>query len=824
MKLPNQLVVKLKRVARLSKRFVRRQVLEVKTIVGLPEDFDGNVYLKLHPDVKRAGLDPAEHYLNHGRAEGRRYVIPALDVFNTRSFTPEFETVLLVSHEASITGAPILSFNLVLELSERFNVVVLLLGGGPLEAAFQRAGAAVVTSPKLRGHYADSEMVVEQLCERFKFQFALVNSIESRVVVPALAQRFIPVISLIHEFASYTRPREAFGTALFWSTEVVFSTNITLNNAFEVYPHLSQRATHVLPQGRCRFPLDELEDERADEAARIRALVRPKGLAEDAVIILGAGSVQYRKGVDLFIECAARVVQSAAGGNCHFVWIGHGYDPENDVGYSVYLDDQVRRAGLKAHITFIGETPAIDAAYEEADILLLSSRLDPLPNVAIDAMSYALPVLCFEKTTGISDFLKEAGLANHCVAHYLDTSDMANKVLELASSPRLLKDVGSRCKTASARYFNLKSYVNKLVSIAENACAKTQQEQADVQTILSSQLYRQDFACPPHVQDFSIEMEVRNYVRAWASGIGRRKPLPGFNPGIYEEQNGSALKNSDPFADYLRKGQPEGPWGYPVIVSNNLAITGEEARVSPASAQRVALHLHVYYCDLLPEILARLTQNEIRPDLFISVTTDDARQEVAQALEAYTGRVAEIVVVPNCGRDIGPFLTEFGHTLLANYDIIGHLHTKKTVDLADSAVGRVWYKFLLENLLGSQSSPMADTIVGKLQQDPSIGLVFPDDPNIVGLDGNREYLAELAQRLGPLSSEEYFAFPVGTMFWARAEALAPLINLNLSWDDYPKEPLPYDGSMLHALERLFGLSLPLSNLRFASTNVIGITR
>jgi len=47
-------------------------------------------------------------------------------------------------------------------------------------------------------------------------------------------------------------------------------------------------------------------------------------------------------------------------------------------------------------------------------------------------------------------------------------------------------------------------------------------------------------------------------------------------------------------------------------------------------------------------------------------------------------------------------------------------------------------------------------------------------------------------------------FLVGTMFWARSEAMKPLIHLNLQWEDYPEEPIPIDGSMLHALERIIG--------------------
>ena len=59
------------------------------------------------------------------------------------------------------------------------------------------------------------------------------------------------------------------------------------------------------------------------------------------MIVLGVGTVQLRKGVDLFIECAARVVHAPDGNRCRFVWIGNGYDPDNDLGYSVYLADQV---------------------------------------------------------------------------------------------------------------------------------------------------------------------------------------------------------------------------------------------------------------------------------------------------------------------------------------------------------------------------------------------------------------------------------------------------------------------------------------------------
>jgi len=106
----------------------------------------------------------------------------------------------------------------------------------------------VVESFSLRVNPGLANDIVSQLCARFSFKFALVNSIESRVVLPKLGDYFVPAISLIHEFASYTRPRDAFRDALFWSGEVVFSANVTMENAFAEYPDLSDRAAHILPK------------------------------------------------------------------------------------------------------------------------------------------------------------------------------------------------------------------------------------------------------------------------------------------------------------------------------------------------------------------------------------------------------------------------------------------------------------------------------------------------------------------------------------------------------------------------------------------------
>ena len=81
-------------------------------------------------------------------------------------------------------------------------------------------------------------------------------------------------------------------------------------------------------------------------------------------------------------------------------------------------------------------------------------------------------------------------------------------------------------------------------------------------------------------------------------------------------------------------------------------------------------------------------------------------------------------------------------------------------------------------------------------------MVFPDDPYVIGWGNSKDRAGIIGRQVGLDELPENFAFPVGTMFWARVEALRPLFNLGLTWQDYPSEPAPRDGTVLHALERL----------------------
>jgi glycosyltransferase involved in cell wall biosynthesis/SAM-dependent methyltransferase len=727
------------------------------------------------------------------------------------------ETILIVTHEATRSGAPILALNLVQQFSVQYNVISLTLGGGELTDYFHDGSAALYVAD--RRTMTDKELndVVSQITARHSFKFAIINSVASSRVLSPLRAKGVPTISLVHEFSSYMRPRSALHDLIAHSTETVFSTQLTLASAVSDFWLYKGNSIHVAPQGKCIVPTPTVSNAEV-EKTWLAANLRPAGTSK--FLVLGIGNIELRKGVDLFIKCASILKDQFGGERFHFVWIGDGFDPENEMAYSVYLDDQIKRAGLELRLKILPSTSQIELAYQSADILLITSRLDPLPNVAIDALLAGCPVLCFEKTTGIADFMVENGLGDHCVAKYLDTYDLAQKVKALADSDQLRASVADCSRAAAEKEFNMNAYVKRIEAIAMRAIGHDTRSNDERKAILTSGKFRTDFFMHEGVREFSEQKIIDDYLHRMDCGLGVRKPMPGFQPSVYATLRASHKEvKGDPFAEFLRDGLPVGPWLQRVIQDG-----GSQKASAPRKA-RVSLHVHAFYADQLQGIVERLNVNACAPDLFVSVCTPEGAAQAREALSTYHGRVVQLQITPNLGRDIGPLLTQFGPELCADYDIAGHLHTKKSLHVTDRPFAEAWNTFLMENLVGgNRGGASLDAIVSAMELDPAIGIVFPDDPHVISWTKNRACAEDLAARMqiGKLPAE--FNFPVGSMFWIRSSVLTKFVELGLTWDDYAPEPLPIDGTIVHAMERLFGVAPAALGMTCAVTNVRGLTR
>lgn len=298
-------------------------------------------------------------------------------------------------------------------------------------------------------------------------------------------------------------------------------------------------------------------------------------------------------------------------------------------------------------------------------------------------------------------------------------------------------------------------------------------------------------------------------------GAPLRRPMPGFHPLIYAERCATfdEARGEDPLAHYLRTGRPNGPWCHQIIT-----VT-PETNPEPTGL-RLLLHGHFHYPELLDDFLRRLARNATPTDLLLTTSSEAAARKMRVSLAA-AGRIARIEIVPNRGRDIGPLLMHFAE--VESYDLLGHLHGKRSPQQLD-VMGGNWREFLWEHMLGG-AGPSVDVVAAAFAADPALGLVFPEDPHLNHWDMNHRDGEKLAARMDLQSQlPNHFEFPKGTMFWIRPSALRPLAAIGWDWDDFPEEPLPGDGTLLHTLERFVPFAAERAGYGYATVLVPGCRR
>jgi hypothetical protein len=414
------------------------------------------------------------------------------------------------------------------------------------------------------------------------------------------------------------------------------------------------------------------------------------------------------------------------------------------------------------------------------------------------------------------------------VVPHLDVDGAADVIARLVADDVERSEVGEATRRLALSTFDAERYVQQLDTLGRRAGDIMRQRRDDFTTLRNDPLFDMSVCLHPRQPVTTRDEAIVGYLaRSLAVGLTSRpasnglfrRPCAGFHPQIYAHANRDrydvALVN--PLAHFIRAGKPHGPWCHDVILPDSHASS-----VAPRWSCRVALHGHFFYPELAADLLRKLRVNDARCDLWLTTDQPWKADVLRDIVEDHANGEAFVRVVPNRGRDIAPLLTGLAHEILPAYDVVGHVHGKRSV-AADEGVGDTWREFLWQHLVGD-SHAMVDIIVDRFMSNRSLGLVFAEDPYLSDWDDNREIASALAARLQIGTLPPFFEFPNGTMFWARSDALQPLCALELAWDDYPDEPVPTDGTILHALERLFPFAARAAGYQFATTFVPGVTR
>jgi GT2 family glycosyltransferase len=233
---------------------------------------------------------------------------------------------------------------------------------------------------------------------------------------------------------------------------------------------------------------------------------------------------------------------------------------------------------------------------------------------------------------------------------------------------------------------------------------------------------------------------------------------------------------------------------------------------APETTQsRIAVVFHVFYIDLFEEACRYLETITQPYDLYVTVPENMPEDAIRKIFALQPD--ARVYRCENRGRDVLPFLQVMRLIGTSRYDYICKLHTKKT---GGSALGEVWRKLLYFDLIGSDET--VRRIVSMFDEHPDICMITGKNTILDSRRydyGNTAKIDRLVDDAGLLFQDEY-TFAGGTMFWARSELFAPVLEL------FEKGKLPFeeekgqkDNTIAHALERFFGILCKTRNQRIA---------
>ena len=185
------------------------------------------------------------------------------------------------------------------------------------------------------------------------------------------------------------------------------------------------------------------------------------GIPAAAFVVIGSGTVEWRKGVDLFLLIAARITPNFD--DIYFLWVGGkagGQDAEYD-----RIQFDLCRLGLTGRVIFAGFLSEPHPLFHEADIFALTSREDPFPLVCLEAASLAKPIICFADAGGMPEFVEDDAGA---VILYGNIEAFADSVLDFYNDRPKLAAAGKAAKEKTISKFSPDKSCEELSNLLSN--------------------------------------------------------------------------------------------------------------------------------------------------------------------------------------------------------------------------------------------------------------------------------------------------------------------------------------------------------------------
>ena len=354
-----------------------------------------------------------------------RKKIPENIIMSIRNLKTSGKKVLLVSHELSFTGAPIVLVNIAEILKKNgFDVVVISYREGPLRKRFEEIGIPVFATFGAQYDKSGLEKIIQN------FDLVVANTLPVYRTV-AHINGLIPLIWFVHE-------AKAFETSILkWANS---------------YKHGCPPVTDVLKSVKEIFVVSEYSKSVMKKYSD-NVYVLHNGVADeyvigqrepqDKVVFSCIGAVSERKAQDIFVNAVEELPPSYRE-KAEFNIIG---DYSSSFGQELY-----KKSG--AFINWHGailDRERIKKIYKNTDMVICVSRDDPAPLVVTEAAMFGVPAVISQNVG--SDYLIENNISGFVIPTG-DAGALKNILIKSIENPKLLIEMG---KIARENYLKTSS-------------------------------------------------------------------------------------------------------------------------------------------------------------------------------------------------------------------------------------------------------------------------------------------------------------------------------------------------------------------------------
>lgn len=368
--------------------------------------------------------------------------------------------IVIVTHALNETGAPLLAYNISKNFKDiNYDVAVIALSDGYLDEKYKSSKIPLFSlhqDPLSKEVYNVKalENIISTLRDK-GYDKVITNTIVSGITAPLFKKYDFDIVSLIHEMRMsillYDMMQGGRDISMY-SDKIVFPDNIVYDEFKEMFGEDNKKSI-IRPQG-----LYQLKESIKKDYNKVYTKYN---LPTNAKIIMGSGTADLRKGIDLFLNAAQKLIQLEEDEEYHFIWTGKILNEEIKEWYKL----QFEKFGIENrfhNVDFIKDKVEYQNLVACSDAFWLTSREDPFPSVMIEALEFSTPVLAFDKSGGAITLLDDG---RGVLVDNFDVYELARRTHEILKNPDEIEKMIVEAQNYIAKNLQFVDYISDLENI-----------------------------------------------------------------------------------------------------------------------------------------------------------------------------------------------------------------------------------------------------------------------------------------------------------------------------------------------------------------------